>query len=63
MADKIQPHAVDETIACEVCLKEIPRDLAKSETASEVVYHFCGVDCYAQWKQGSGDRAKNSAKP
>jgi hypothetical protein len=44
---------VCEVIACEICLKEIPRDLAKSEEASGYVHYFCGEDCFARWQQGN----------
>ncbi len=36
-------------VACEVCLKEIPRSVAHSHEGAEYVYHFCGADCYAEW--------------
>lgn len=49
-------HPEPDRIACQVCLKEIPRDLAKSEEASEYVHYFCGTDCYAKW-QSEKDRA------
>lgn len=51
---KSPSHPVCEVIACEVCLKEIPRDLAKSEEAADYVHYFCGVDCYAKWQQEAG---------
>ena len=37
-------------IACDVCLKEIPASGAKNEETSDYVLHFCGIDCYAKWK-------------
>jgi len=44
-------HSESDVIACSVCLKEIPRDLAKSDEASGYVHYFCGEHCYTQWKQ------------
>jgi hypothetical protein len=44
-------HPESDTIACEVCLKEIPRDLAKSDAATEYVHYFCGDACFAQWHE------------
>lgn len=41
----------NETIECEVCLKEIPKAEAKSEEATDYVIHFCGLDCYSKWKE------------
>lgn len=41
----------DETVACEICLKEIPTSEAKSEEATDYVLHFCGIECYAKWKE------------
>ena len=43
-----QPES--EMIACEVCLKEIPRDLASASESAEYVHHFCGEACYEKWK-------------
>ena len=38
-------------IACDICLKEIPASAAKNEETSDYVFHFCGIDCYAKWKE------------
>ena len=40
-----------EVIACEICIKEIPKSEAKVAEASEYVYYFCGSDCYAKWSK------------
>jgi len=42
-------------IACEICLKEIPRDLAKSQEGVDYVHYFCGIECYQQWKSEQKD--------
>lgn len=40
-----------EKVACAVCRKEISRTEAKTpETVVDYVAHFCGLDCYEQWK-------------
>lgn len=39
-----------ETVACEVCLKQIPVSEAKNEEAQDYVVHFCGLDCHEKWK-------------
>jgi len=41
----------DATLACEVCLAEIPRSVAASQEATDYVHYFCGVSCYARWQQ------------
>ena len=39
-----------EQVSCEICLKEVPlEDVFNPETADYVV-HFCGLDCYEEWK-------------
>ncbi len=46
-------------VACEICMKEIPHDVAKTFEGDEYVLHFCGLDCYRQWKQHEpGEGAK-----
>lgn len=43
-------------VACEVCLKEIPRSVARSLEGVDYVYHFCGQKCYEKWQAGAGMR-------
>ena len=50
MADKPTPKE-PENVACEVCLKEIPESVAVSQEGNEYVHHFCGIECYDQWRQ------------
>ena len=38
-------------IDCEICFKEIPDSVAMTEEGEDYVVHFCGLDCYAAWKQ------------
>lgn len=40
-----------ETVACAVCMKEVPLSEATVPEATDYVLHFCGLDCYAKWKQ------------
>jgi hypothetical protein len=47
-------HPESDMIACEICLKEIPRDLAKSGESAEYVHYFCGDSCYARWQGEQG---------
>lgn len=55
MVDKEKSVETDK-VACEVCLKEIPRSEAKTEEAMDYVVHFCGLDCYQKWHQEESDK-------
>jgi len=44
------------TIACEICLKEIPRSEALNAQAEDYVVHFCGLDCYRAWAANAENR-------
>lgn len=46
-----------ETVACQICLKEIPRSVAESAEAVEYVYYFCGPECYTEWRGEAGENA------
>jgi len=37
-------------IACDVCLKEIPKSVAQSHEGPDYVYYFCGPACYEKWR-------------
>lgn len=52
-----KPLMPPETIACEVCLKEIPCSEAKIVEVDDYVAHFCGLDCYEIWRN---EEAKKS---
>lgn len=39
-----------ECVACEVCMKEVPRSEAIIPEAVGYVVYFCGLDCYEKWK-------------
>ncbi|ALP54043.1 hypothetical protein Tel_13385 [Candidatus Tenderia electrophaga] len=43
-----------DSVKCEVCMKEVPLSEAKSAEANEYVAHFCGLDCYAKWRHQAG---------
>lgn len=49
MTASVQPVQM-EHVACEVCLKEVPRSEAVVSEAADYVAYFCGLDCYGQWK-------------
>jgi len=53
MEGKPRPRQ-EQTVQCEVCLKRIPRDEAKSHEAREYTRYFCGLSCYEKWRRNSG---------
>lgn len=40
----------DERVACEVCLREVPRSEAVVPEAADYVAYFCGLQCFEKWK-------------
>ncbi len=48
-------------IACEICLKEIPHDLAISQEGVEYVQYFCGIECYSKWDAEQSDLPEGNA--
>ena len=40
-----------EVISCEICLAEIPADMAHSSEGPDYVHHFCGLDCLGKWHE------------
>ncbi len=53
-----RPDTEEEPILeCDVCMKEIPRSVGESLEGPDYVHHFCGAECYEQWKK------KNSRPP
>ena len=52
-----------EQVACEVCLKEVPRSEATVPEAHDYVAYFCGLECYEKWKQQGNKPDQQAAKP
>lgn len=50
MTPRPQPHPLSDHVQCEVCMKEVPQSAAVHFETKDYVAHFCGLDCYAQWK-------------
>ena len=50
-----------ERVACEMCLKEVPKSEAAVPEAREYLVYFCGLDCYEKWKSQCDER-NNQAK-
>jgi hypothetical protein len=53
MAKARKPAKVEQ-VACEVCLKEVPKSEATVPEATDYVLYFCGLDCYEKWKASGG---------
>jgi len=52
--------SLSEQVSCEVCMKEVPQSSAVDFEVGDYVAHFCGLECYAQWK---GNRPAEEAAP
>jgi hypothetical protein len=48
---KIDRPVEPETVACEICMKEVPASEAKTAEGTDYVLHFCGLDCFAKWQE------------
>jgi hypothetical protein len=44
-----------ERVACEVCMKEVPKSEATVPEAADYVAYFCGLRCYEKWKNQSAN--------
>ncbi|MEN8176359.1 MAG: hypothetical protein ABFS23_11385, partial [Pseudomonadota bacterium] len=42
--------AVTPSLACDLCLREIPASECANEEAVDYVLYYFGVDCYWQWR-------------
>lgn len=40
-----------QILDCSVCKSEIPGSEAISAEASDYVAYFCGLECYAEWRE------------
>ena len=49
-------------VSCEVCLKEVPITEAMIPEATDYFVHFCGLECYEQWKTHGGRPEDQVAK-
>ena len=53
-----------EHVACEVCLKEVPKSAVIASEATDYVAYFCGLNCYERWKSQNlktNDQSKKSS--
>jgi hypothetical protein len=49
-----------EHVSCDICLKEIPVDEAKSFEAVDYIVHFCGLECFDKWQQKKQSEQKSN---
>jgi hypothetical protein len=50
MSENMNPKE-PEHVSCDLCMKEVPIDVANSFEATDYVVHFCGLECFEKWKQ------------
>ena len=48
------------TVACELCLREIPHSVARSHEGTDYVLYFCGNDCFDAWRHAGNAAAANT---
>ena len=44
------PPVQEDRVACEVCLREVPRSESLVPEAADYVAYFCGLECFEKWK-------------
>ena len=52
-----------ESVQCDVCLKEVPVSEATVPEASDYFVHFCGLECYAKWKEQGQKPETQAVRP
>ena len=51
------------TVPCATCRAEVPLSVAAAGEAGDYVRYFCGLDCFAAWKeQGAARGSADSGK-
>lgn len=51
MMDKEQELPESGMVSCDICCLEVPISSAKTPESVDYVVYFCGLDCYAKWRQ------------
>jgi len=59
---KKSENSPEGLVSCEVCLKEIPRSVARSQEGSDYVLHFCGDNCFVEWQKDQPEAGKPDAQ-
>jgi hypothetical protein len=58
-----QPPVELERVACEICLREVPRSEAIVPEAADYVVYFCGLECFETWKNSPPASDDTQASP
>jgi hypothetical protein len=51
-----------EMVACDICRKEVPKSVAKMPESVDYVIYFCGLECYAKWRQSCETQQDEAGK-
>jgi len=54
--------ASTEILSCETCLTEIPSSTSPNPEFDTYVSNYCGLECYAQWRENQTDEDKLKTK-
>mgnify|MGYP001205298861 FL=1 len=49
------------TVACATCRAEVPLSVAAAGEAGDYVRYFCGLDCFAAWRQKDAEQGEADA--
>ena len=52
-----------QTVACSICLHDVPASEANSAEARDYITHFFGLDCYVVWCEQDKPTAAEAASP
>ena len=47
---EVENPVIVETVACDICIKEIPKSEVTIDEARDYVLYFFGLDCYEKWQ-------------
>lgn len=51
-----------QQVSCDICLEQVPPSGAKSVETTDYVAHFCGLECYEQWKEREKEQADQTVE-
>ena len=51
-----------EKVSCAICRKEVPLTAAVIPEAADYMAHFCGLECYEEWKKQSERPVEQNGK-
>jgi len=50
-------------VQCEVCLKNVPSSEAHLVEAEDYVIHFCGLECFEEWREKARQEEETGEQP